>query len=344
MKIWRTRLRFMAALGLLFLALLITACGGGDQGTAPQSVANFTPQPVATNTPQPSATPASAVTQSIEPIIVSSELSVGPNRFLIGLADEERRTLVIGAQLHFRLFKLGDDGRPVALKAEMDARSITVEKNYTHVHRDGTAETHGAGIIGVYVANVEFDQPGAWGVEITGTFNGQPLPTLTPGFEVQEESLSVPIGRPAPRTVQTILKDVKDISEIDTSNPPDPHMHTLTIADAVTSGRPTVIVFSTPGFCMTRICGPTKDVVDQLYEKYKGQANFIHVEPYDLEKVQSGQGLIPVPAMAEWGMETEPWVFLIDREGKVGAKFEGITSFEEVEEAFTPLLTSSSRY
>jgi hypothetical protein len=137
---------------------------------------------------------------------------------------------------------------------------------------------------------------------------------------------------------------VKDIFEIDTSNPPDPYMHNLTIADAVTSGKPTVIVFSTPGFCQTQLCGPTKDMVDQLYQKYQGQAHFIHVEPYALEKARSGQKLEAVPATADWGLQSEPWVFLVNREGKVAAKFEGIVSFEELEEAFTPILVSAKGY
>jgi hypothetical protein len=318
----------MAALGLLFLALSIVACGGGKQTTSPQSAVS----------------PTVTASAAIEPVIVPSELVVGPNRFVVGLVDQENKALVIDAQLHIRIFKLEGGGRVQTLKVETDARPVTIRTNFTHVHKDDTIETHEAGTVGVYVANVAFDSPGEWGVEITGSLKGQPLPTLTPAFEVQEKSRTIPVGAPAPRTIQTILSDVDDIFKIDTSNPPDPHMHTMTIADAVTSGKPTVIVFSTPGFCVTRICGPTKDVADDLYEKYKGQANFIHVEPYDLEKARSGQELSPVPATLEWGLETEPWVFLVDREGKVAAKFEGIVSFEEVEAALTPLLSSSNRY
>jgi hypothetical protein len=57
---------------------------------------------------------------------------------------------------------------------------------------------------------------------------------------------SVGVGDPAPRSVQTILSDVFDIKEIDTFDPPKPDMHDMTIADAVTSGKPSVIVFATP--------------------------------------------------------------------------------------------------
>ena len=320
---------FILALVPLLITLAIVACGGGSKKAA--SPMGVTPTPEAG--------------AAIQPVFASSDLAVGPNRFVVGLVDQRKNSLITDAQVHLQFFKLGDGGRPQALKVEMDARPLTVNKNYTHVHKDGTLETHEAGTVGVYLASVQFDSPGHWGVAITGTQkDGQPLPALTPSFEVRERSASFPVGQPAPRTRQPTLSDVQDISEIDTSNPPDPQMHAMTIADAVTSGKPTVIVFATPGICQTQICGPTKDLADRLYEIYQGQANFIHVEPYDLKKLRSGQKFETVPAMAEWGLESEPWVFLVDRDGKVAAKFQGIVSFEELEGTFTPMLASARGY
>lgn len=285
----------------------------------------------------------SLVVREIDPVIVSTDLAVGTNRFVIGLIDRETKALVLDARLHFRFFRLENRGAKEILKAEADARPLTIQKSYTHIHNDGTIETHEAGAIGIYIARVDFDSPGDWGVEVTGTRDGQPLPVLTPAFEVRKGSLSVAPGKSAPRTVQPILRDVVDVLSLDTSNPPDPHMHDMTIAAAVRSALPTVIVFATPDFCHSRTCGPTKEMVDQLYEKYRGQANFIHVEPYDIRKARSGEGLEPVAAMAEWGLRTEPWVFLVDREGVVAAKFDGIVGFDELEAAFKPLLISPLR-
>ncbi len=158
-------------------------------------------------------------------------------------------------------------------------------------------------------------------------------------FDVTEKSLSVAIGQPAPLSVQQLLSDVDDISEIDTSDPPNPEMHDITIADAVTSSEATVVVFATPAFCVSQICGPTKSIVDELYESYEGQANFVHVEPYDLEIARSGEGLEPVPFLEEeWGLLSEPWVFLVDSEGNVSAKFETVVSLEEIEQALLQIL------
>ena len=269
---------------LSLLTMLLAACGGEDENGKP--------------------------TVDSAAVIVSSDLAVGPNRFMLGLADRAKGSLIVDAQLHFRFFKLATTGADHTLKAEMDARPLTVEKTFTHVHDDGPLETHKAGTMGVYLADVSFDSAGNWGVEVTGRHTGQPLPAVTSAFAVREQPASVAVGQPAPRTEQRTLRDVKDISEVDTGNPPDPHMHDMTIADAVTSGKPTVIVFSTPGFCLSQTCGPVKELVDRLYERFKGRANFIHVEPYELEKARSGRGLIPVPALAEWGLLSEPWTFM----------------------------------
>lgn len=306
---------------LLLLALAFAACGGGGEKKT-------TSEPVATPTPQ-----------SIQPIIVSSDLAVGPNRFVVALVDQRQNTDIRGAQVRFRFFKLAKEGSEAILKGEMDASTVTVEKSYSHVHEDGTRESHGAGEVGFYAASVSFDLPGQWGVEINGTLNGQPLPTLSPAFIVQERSRTVAVGQPAPRSVQSTLRDVNDISEVSTAHQPNPDMYKMTIAEAVTSGKATVIVFATPGFCMSRICGPAAGVVDQLYERHKGQVNFIHVEPYDLKRARSGQGLKVLPWIEqEWGLPTEPWVFVVDRDGNIADKFEGVVTFREVETALVGVL------
>ncbi len=262
---------------------------------------------------------------------------MGPNRFALGLLDQAQQAEVLGAQLHFRFFKL--EGDQATFKLETDATAIRITKSYTHTHEDGTIETHKAGESGVYIANVDFDSPSDWGVEVSGSVDGQSLGPLRPVFQVAEKSLSPSVGDPAPRSVQRVLKDVADITDIDTSDPPNPDMHNMTIAEAVSSGRPTVIVIATPAFCTSQICGPTKETVDELYRKYMGQANFVHVEPYDLAKARSGEGLEVLPFLTdEWGLRTEPWVFLVDRQGKIAAKFEAVVSYEELEAALQPLL------
>ncbi len=87
------------------------------------------------------------------------------------------------------------------------------------------------------------------------------------------------------------------------------------------------------------MCGPTKQTVDELYTRYKGQANFVHVEPYDLAKARAGTALEPLPFITnEWHFMSEPWTFIVDSQGKIAGKFDGIVTFDELEQSLKPLL------
>ena len=157
-----------------------------------------------------------------------------------------------------------------------------------------------------------------------------------------EAPSSIAIGSAAPKSVQLTLNDVSDLSDIDTADPPDPEWHRMTIAEAVASGKPVAIAFTTPGFCQTQMCAPMTQELAMLYEKYKDRMIFVHVEPYFLDRMRAGQcpnlGECAVPTMEEWGLQTEPWIFIVDAEGKVAAKFEAFVMMGEVEAAFQRLL------
>jgi hypothetical protein len=135
-----------------------------------------------------------------------------------------------------------------------------------------------------------------------------------------------------------VLDDDLDIAVLDTTNPPNPELHDVTVAEALQGDRPLVVAFATPAFCLTRFCGPVVErVVVPIWENYGDRVEVIHIEPYDIPTARDGR-LEPIPAMAEWGLETEPWVFVVDADGNVAAKFEGIMDYDEVAEAIDRVL------
>jgi hypothetical protein len=81
-------------------------------------------------------------------------------------------------------------------------------------------------------------------------------------------------------------------------------------------------------------------IMDPLYERYHERATFIHVEPYVLRDLRAGFVHNPVPATREWGIQSEPWVFVVGRDGRVVAKFQGPAALEEVESALKAALES----
>ena len=161
-------------------------------------------------------------------------------------------------------------------------------------------------------------------------------------IRVGERTPEPAIGDGVPASEQLVLRDVDDIATIDTSATPRAALHEQTIAEALDRGRPLVIAFATPLFCQTRLCGPVVDeVVAPVWERYGDRIEVLHIEPYDVPLARSGQ-LVPVPAMLEWHLDTEPWVFVLDSEGRVVAKFEGIMSLDEVTAAVELVLGEAS--
>ena len=296
------------------VALAAAACGGGEEE----------------QTSQETATPSGALTA----VVISSDISLGRNRFLLGLIEDNQPVTDADVQLGF--LKLdGDQGE---LRFETDATTMKMTRGVTVDKPDGTREMVEAGETAAYVAEVEFDETGDWGVRVTGTRSGKPFDPMNIQFTVAEAPGSIAIGSAAPKSVQLTLNDVPDLSDIDTSAPPDPEWHQMTIADAVGSGKPVAIAFSTPGFCQTQMCAPMTQELAMLHEAYKDRVNFIHVEPYELDKARSGEALVPIAIMSEWGLQTEPWIFVVDAAGTVAAKFEAFVMMDEIEAAIKAAL------
>jgi hypothetical protein len=317
-----TKLAILSALGLVLLAF--AACSGGGRDD---------PTPTNVLTPIPG---------DRFPIILNSHVVLGENRFVMGLLNSEDNSQVLGANLHLRFFQLAADNTGT-FRFETDADVVQITKNYTHTHLDGVIESHPAGDTGAYVAHVDFDTAGQWGVETTGeTKEGDELDPVRLSFSVLATDPGVAIGSAVPPSNQTVLSDVADIRDIDSSVNPIPEQHEMTVAEAVASGKPTVIAFATPAYCTSQVCGPTKDIFDAMYEQYKDEANFIHIEPYDVKRMAAGQcpniGECAVGANVDFKLETEPWVFVADAQGILRAKFDGIVSEEELNAAIQAVL------
>ena len=84
-------------------------------------------------------------------------------------------------------------------------------------------------------------------------------------------------------------------------------------------------------------------MLSELNDRWSEQAaNFIHVEVYqNPHLIGESQALGDlVEAVAEWGLPTEPWTFIVDGGGVIRAKFEGFVTLEELEEGLEDVLGS----
>ncbi len=306
------RREFLA--GILGLGAVVAGCssGGGNSGTV-----------IIKDT-------------EMVPVIATSEQVVGPNRFVIGLLDKNN-TPIVDAKVHLKFFELVNNTATPRFESDtasvVPARDSGITEQIVHIHTDGSQHVHvNAGDdVGVYSTTVTFDKAGNWGVEINVDSQKPKLKgTQRISFNVIEKGITPAIGSPAPKTRNATLADATDITKIDSSSSPMPELHRTTIADAIAAGKPALVLFAVPGYCDSRFCGPEYEIMKKLYGSYEGKAAMIHVEFY---KDPGSPQRVPVDAVREWNLQTEPWFFVIDARGIISAKFEGPTTLKELDDA-----------
>jgi hypothetical protein len=302
---------------LVLVSLLGVACGDDDDAATPGDT-----------------TEGAGVRVEIE----SSDLALGLNRFLLTVTDSQGND-VLGARLSLRFFFIDPNANNrKTIKNSATASPIEVTAPYTHTHTDGTEVEHAAGETGVHVTEVAFDAAGDWVVEVTGSVTGGRLPLIEKEFEVRRDGLTPGVGDPAPPSMQPVLSDVADISEIDFSTEPNPETHDITIADAISSGRPSVIAFASEGVCASVICGPLKEVFDELWAGHQDDATFIHVEPYE----QGGAPSVIAWIAEEWGMHSQQWIFVVDGNGRIATKFLAAAGLDELQSGLAAVVADGA--
>jgi hypothetical protein len=280
----------------------MAGCGGQVQDTAPS----------------PTATPKIAALQVAVATAISDQCApctlVGKDRRLpLGILNRDN-VPVADAQVQAQVFKVPPgSAQPQPLGPAVDAP-------YKGELMEGK---------GVYVIHQTFDTPGIYKV-VASAKKGADSATTEAAFQVLASDPGIAVGAPAPPSHNLIAAQVSDISTIDTGVPPD-DMHSTTIADALTAHHPMVIFFGSPGFCQTKTCAPEVSVVKALETKYRQQkgVDFIHIETYQGGRPDAKSTLSP--AFDQWKLTTDPWVFVIDRDGKVAAKYDGPTTADQID-------------
>jgi hypothetical protein len=189
----------------------------------------------------------------------------------------------------------------------------------------------------LYVAEVPFDKPGRYEVLGMARLDDRLVAATSAMPElvvIPKKQDPVPGPGDTPPAIHTPTKaDVAgNLAAIDTRVPPS-DMHEVDFADAL-GKKPIVLVFATPLLCQSRVCGPVVDVALQLQDKYRDKADFIHMEIYNGNEVAKGFR----PQVGAFNLPSEPWVFTIDKHGKVAARIEGAFSPDELEQAIKKAL------
>lgn len=326
-------MRVIRPTALLIAAVVVAGCGLVGE---PPATPSPTPTASPTLAPPPTDCPVepdpgdvagwnvASQTPTVIPVLATMRLTCGTNRIVIGL--------------------LGTDNRPVA----QPDRSLRA--SFFDLSADPETPTDEAagvfawaieGTAGLYILSADFAHAGAWGIEVVTQPRGGAEETIRMRVDVAADTPTVRVGEKAPESDTPTAADVGgDLALLSTDEEPEPSFYDTSVADARKAKRPFVLAFATPKFCTSATCGPALDRL-KPFAKAWPSIDFINVEPYRLEPVDgqlqpvlgpNGE-LQPVPSVEEWGLLTEPMVFVVDAEGTVRGAFEGAFGDDELRAA-----------
>jgi hypothetical protein len=257
--------------------------------------------------------------------VASPDLWAGaPQDVQVGVTQstpEGVRLLTFG-HVDLRFVFLGDDGgaQPVAGPT---ATAAYVPAPATPAGGDTADLSAPSDARGVYEApDVMFDRAGIWQADVIADVPGTGTVTITAAFQVKEEPLLPAPGDPAPRTKNLTIHskgvppEAIDSRAATTGTIPDPELHRWTIADAIREGKPTLVLFATPVYCLSQFCGPDADELAKIAPDYGDRAAFIMVEIW-----KDFPNKVINRAAATWVYDgadvSDPWLFLIGRDGTI---------------------------
>jgi hypothetical protein len=315
---------------VLLAALLVGGCGDDGSPKAPEGVSQSAFERQLREAQDVSAAdfpdPAGKTLQELadttqggpQAALAGSVFEPGMNRLAFGVLDAQNRFVYGKTAVYV--------ARSPAARAEgpFPAPADTLVTQGRYRSRQAAAED--APIASIYAADVALRGSGRRAILVVTRAGGQLLGAAT---EIQiRRNASIPgVGERPPAVDTDTLSGAGGIEEaVDTRLPPAPDLHRDSFKD-VLGKKPIALLFATPQLCQSRVCGPVVDIELQLRAKYGDRMTFIHQEVYIDNQVDKG---LREPLRA-FGLQTEPWLFTIDRTGKVAARLEGsfgVAAFE----------------
>lgn len=324
----------VAAVVLALVVLAVGACGGDEGSDGSAATAPSSPSAADVEFPRAAGKTMRALRESApEKAIFApsvSQLRPGRNRIGFALFDEGRGQVTPDAVAVYA--SAMDGGRlhgPFVAKRE----SLRVKPQF--MSRQTQADLDD--VDSFWVAHVTFPRRGRYVLTALASLDGEMVSTSQ--FELRAGQRGGPpdVGdRAISVETDTVASAGGDLESIDTRIPPLTELHEKSLAD-VLGKEPVVLAFATPQLCQTRVCGPVVDVVAQVKASTDG-VTFIHQEIYANNDINQGFR----PQVAKWALPTEPWTFLIDRDGKIVERFEGALSVDELQRAVDAKLAASS--
>ena len=192
-----------------------------------------------------------------------------------------------------------------------------------------------------YVATVTIPSPGEWRLAVHSGDGRDGFVAV----DALDQGTSAPLGAMAPDIHTPTLADVGGIVRAVTTQPnPDLRLSETSTSDARAAGKPYVIVIDSARFKVSPLCGRALVMVRYLLDRWPDVA-FIHLEPFEYQVITEEpvlSGTIENPPLNQWARAfglgdavwpavKMPWAFIVDGQGIVRAKYQGIIGSSDVD-------------
>jgi hypothetical protein len=201
-------------------------------------------------------------------------------------------------------------------------------------YRSQQAATEADPFAAIYAAKVPLPRAGRHSVLAVTLVGGKPVAAPQQIDVVTPAQDKIPeVGERPPKVrTDTVASAHGDVEAIDTRRPTS-DMHEESFADVV-GKKPVALLFATPQLCSSRVCGPVVDEALQLKSRYGDRIAFIHQEVYVGNDVNKG---LRVP-LQRFGLQSEPWLFVVGKDGRITARLEGSIGLGAFEQALKTAL------
>lgn len=283
---------------------ILAACGDGSPQSSDQSEAPATDAPAGRSSTQTS----TGEEQTLSVVSASFETLAGTDRrFAFGVVTVDNQP-VRGADLDVRVH-------------DLDGEELAGPFPATFVDAGGP--------LGVYFTRIDVPDPGTVLIVVRdGDDVGEEAVTVV---APEDSVLPVP-GDDATVVATPTVAEPMDVAELCTQQPEPCGMHEVSLDDALADGRPVALLFATPAYCQTAVCGPAVTNLDTVRADGDwGDVAFIHVEIY------ADAGATTAQAVQQWELPSEPWLFTIAGDGTIVDRLDGVLVGDVMREMVTQL-------
>jgi protein SCO1 len=196
-----------------------------------------------------------------------------------------------------------------------------------------------------WVASLDIPTPRAYRFAVTAQSGVLPMTGSTGLVTALDQGATPAIGSAAPTVHTPTLDDAGGDARVVSTDPiPDQRLYRQSTTDALAANTPFVLVMDSTRFRVTTACGKALVMARYLLDRWP-DVTFIHHEPFVYSIVTDTPVLegtlsdpVLTPAATAWGLGSDPWsatsmpwIFIVDGNGTVRAKYQGVIGTEDVD-------------